>query len=111
MGFFFVVWLFEIEILVLLFHVQVLISGKEEPEAEISPAMDAVLRIFKRVNGISDSSSNSGSAPGTCSVRLLVASSQAVNLIGKKGEAIRSIQESSNATVRVLSGMCFYVLT
>ncbi|CAL9038415.1 unnamed protein product [Musa banksii] len=82
----------------------VLISGKEEPEAEISPAMDAVLRIFKRVNGISDSSSNSGSVPGTCSVRLLVASSQAVNLIGKKGEAIRSIQESSNATVRVLSG-------
>ncbi|URE30833.1 KH domain [Musa troglodytarum] len=82
----------------------VLISGKEEPEAEISPAMDAVLRIFKRVNGFSDSSSNSGSAPVTCSVRLLVASSQAVNLIGKKGEAIRSIQESSNATVRVLSG-------
>ncbi|CAD5164280.1 unnamed protein product [Musa acuminata subsp. malaccensis] len=82
----------------------VLISGKEEPEAEISPAMDAVLRIFKRVNGISDISSNSGSVPGTCSVRLLVASSQAVNLIGKKGEAIRSIQESSNATVRVLSG-------
>ncbi|RWW19856.1 hypothetical protein GW17_00016062 [Ensete ventricosum] len=83
----------------------VLISGKEEPEAEISPAMDAMLRIFKRVNGISDSNSNSVSASGTCSVRLLVAASQAVNLIGKKGEAIRSIQESSNATVRVLSGM------
>ncbi|CAL9130310.1 unnamed protein product [Musa acuminata var. zebrina] len=86
----------------------VLISGKEEPEAEISPAMDAVVRIFKRVNGISDiaaDGTNLGSAaPGTCSVRLLVAASQAVNLIGKKGEAIRTIQESSNATVRVLTG-------
>lgn len=94
-------------------HIQVLISGKEEPEAEISPAMDAVVRIFKRVNGISDiaaDGTNLGSAaPGTCSVRLLVAASQAVNLIGKKGEAIRTIQETSNATVRVLTGsMCFY---
>lgn len=67
--------------------------------------MDAVLRIFKHVNGISDSvpdHKNSGSTAATCSVRLLVASSQAVNLIGKKGEAIKSIQGSSNATVRVI---------
>lgn len=67
--------------------------------------MDAVLRIFKHVNGISDNvpdHKNSGSTVATCSVRLLVASSQAVNLIGKKGEAIKSIQESSNAAVRVI---------
>ncbi|EEF31197.1 conserved hypothetical protein [Ricinus communis] len=31
----------------------VLISGKEEPEAALSPAMDAVLRVFKRVSGLS----------------------------------------------------------
>ncbi|XP_074556720.1 RNA-binding KH domain-containing protein PEPPER-like isoform X2 [Curcuma longa] len=83
----------------------VLISGKEELEAKIPPAMDAVLRIFKHVNGISDNvpdHKNSGSTVATCSVRLLVASSQAVNLIGKKGEAIKSIQESSNAAVRVI---------
>ncbi|WOL09570.1 RNA-binding KH domain-containing protein PEPPER [Canna indica] len=87
----------------------VLISGKEEPEAEISPAMDAVLRIFKCVNGMIDSATDgtnmgSAAAPGTCSIRLLVASSQAVHLIGKKGEAIKSIQESSNASIRVLAG-------
>ncbi|KAI7753971.1 hypothetical protein M8C21_029103 [Ambrosia artemisiifolia] len=29
----------------------VLISGKEETEAPLSPAMDAVIRVFKRVNG------------------------------------------------------------
>ncbi|KAI3827652.1 hypothetical protein L1987_01732 [Smallanthus sonchifolius] len=29
----------------------VLISGKEETEASLSPAMDAVIRVFKRVNG------------------------------------------------------------
>ncbi|WOL10490.1 hypothetical protein Cni_G19247 [Canna indica] len=86
----------------------VLISGKEELEAEISPAMHAVLRICKHVNGIldnADDGTNSGSAaPGICLVRLLVASSQAMDLIGKKGEVIRSIQESSDATVRVLTG-------
>ncbi|XP_042375949.1 RNA-binding KH domain-containing protein PEPPER-like [Zingiber officinale] len=89
----------------------VLISGKEELEAKIPPAMDAVLRIFKHVNGISDSvpdHKNSGSTVATCSVRLLVASSQAVNLIGKKGEAIKSIQGSSNATVRVIGDLPFY---
>lgn len=92
---------------------QVLISGKEELDAEISPAMDALLRIFKRINGISDIVAHGmnleSTAPGsgTCSVRLLVASSQAVSLIGKKGESIKSIQEKSNATVRVLTGICF----
>nr|CAD1835051.1 unnamed protein product [Ananas comosus var. bracteatus] len=29
----------------------VLIHGREEPEEEISPAMDAVVRVFKRLNG------------------------------------------------------------
>lgn len=83
----------------------VLISGKEEPEALMSPAMEAVVRIFKRVNGISDNEGE-GKAPGGtyCSIRLLVASTQAINLIGKQGSLIKSIQESTSASVRVLSG-------
>ncbi|KAL5699722.1 hypothetical protein ACHQM5_030588 [Ranunculus cassubicifolius] len=84
----------------------VLVSGKEEPEAPISPAMSGVLRVFKRINGLSD---NEGDAPpaginAPSSVRLLVASSQAINLIGKQGALIKSIQETTGASVRVLSG-------
>ncbi|KAF5175397.1 Rna-binding kh domain-containing protein pepper [Thalictrum thalictroides] len=86
----------------------VLISGKEEPEAPISPAMNAVLRVFKRINGLSETEGEStgpSTAGGmTCSVRLLVASSQAINLIGKQGALIKSIQEGTGASVRVLSG-------
>ncbi|KAJ4962438.1 hypothetical protein NE237_022377 [Protea cynaroides] len=86
----------------------VLISGKEEPEAQVSPAMNAVLRVFKRVQGLPENEGNAtGSAAAgvsTCSIRLLVASSQAINLIGKQGSLIKSIQESTGATVRVLSG-------
>ncbi|KAH0456703.1 hypothetical protein IEQ34_014610 [Dendrobium chrysotoxum] len=83
----------------------VLISATEEQDAEISPAMDAVLRVFKRVNDISEGSGDGADqASATASIRLLVASSQAVNLIGKQGAIIKSIQEGTNATIRVLSG-------
>ncbi|KAI4344468.1 hypothetical protein L6164_011692 [Bauhinia variegata] len=93
----------------------VLISGKEEPEAPLSPAMDAVIRIFKRVSGLSESDSENkasgAAAVAFCSVRLLVASTQAINLIGKQGSLIKSIQENTGALVRVLSGdeVPFYV--
>ncbi|CAH2077921.1 unnamed protein product [Thlaspi arvense] len=83
----------------------VLISGKEEPEAYMSPAMDAVVRVFRRVSGLPDNDDddvqNAGSA--FCSVRLLVASTQAINLIGKQGSLIKSIVENSGASVRILS--------
>ncbi|KAL5098189.1 hypothetical protein RYX36_002516 [Vicia faba] len=83
----------------------ILISGKEELEAAISPAMDAAIRIFKRVSGLSEIDSEiKGSAGVTvCSIRLLVPSTQAISLIGKQGSLIKSIQESSGASVRVLS--------
>lgn len=85
-----------------------LISGREEPEAPLSPAMDAVIRIFKRISGLADSEGDakvSGPAGvAFCSIRLLVASTQAINLIGKQGSLIKSIQESTGASVRVLSG-------
>ncbi|CAK7354306.1 unnamed protein product [Dovyalis caffra] len=87
----------------------VLISGKEEPEAPLSPAMDAVLRVFKRVSGLSpgegDNTVSAAVATGSafCSMRLLVASSQAINLIGKQGSIIKSIQENTGAAVRVMA--------
>ncbi|KAI0500286.1 hypothetical protein KFK09_018498 [Dendrobium nobile] len=83
----------------------VLISAKEEQDAEISPAMDAVLRVFKRVNDISDGAGDGADqASAAASIGLLVASSQALNLIGKQGTTIKSIQEGTTATIRVLSG-------
>ncbi|CAI0438790.1 unnamed protein product [Linum tenue] len=85
----------------------VLITGKEEPAAPLSPAMDAVLRVCKRVNGPSsgegDNTNAAAAGAAICSIKLLVASSQAINLIGKQGSIIRSIQESSGAAVRVLA--------
>ena len=83
-----------------------MISGKEEPEAARSPAMEAVIRVYKRVSGLStgegDSTGSAVAGAAFCSIRLLVASSQAINLIGKQGSTIKSIQESTSATVRVL---------
>ncbi|KAK4257737.1 hypothetical protein QN277_007289 [Acacia crassicarpa] len=84
---------------------KVLISGKEEPEATLSPAMDAAIRVFKRVYGLSEGDGEAGPAGvAYVSVRLLVASTQAINLIGKQGSLIKSIQESTGASARVLSG-------
>ncbi|GAA0173235.1 RNA metabolism protein [Lithospermum erythrorhizon] len=85
----------------------VLISGKEDPEAELSPAMDAALKVFNRISGLT---SSDGTNPDVaiagaafCSMKLLVASSQAIHLIGRQGSTIKSIQESSGAAMRILS--------
>lgn len=86
----------------------ILIYAKEEPEAELSPAMDAVIRVFKRISGVfengADSSTQASSTPVTCSARLLVPASQAINLIGKQGSSIKSIQENTGATIRIITG-------
>ncbi|XP_071697354.1 RNA-binding KH domain-containing protein PEPPER-like [Rutidosis leptorrhynchoides] len=82
----------------------VLISGKEETELPLSPAMDAVIRIFRRINGFPDNQSESIASVPFCSIRLLVPSMQAISLIGKQGSSIKSIQESTGCSVRVLSG-------
>ncbi|KAF5936686.1 hypothetical protein HYC85_024192 [Camellia sinensis] len=86
----------------------VLISGKEELESPLSPAMDAVIRVFKRVNGLPESEGDR-KVPGAafCSIRFLVASTQAINLIGKQGSLIKSIQESTGASIRVLSSVYY----
>ncbi|KAF3782257.1 RNA-binding KH domain-containing protein PEPPER [Nymphaea thermarum] len=83
----------------------VLVYGKEEPDAKMSPAMDAALRVFKRVTGLTDGEGDGTSSVASlpCSFRMLIASSQAISLIGKQGTLIKSIQENSGAHMRVLS--------
>lgn len=83
----------------------VLISGREDPDAQMSPAMNAAVRVFKRVAGLEDGDPGAVAAGAAfCSCRLLVASSQAIHLIGKHGSTIKSIHEKSGASLRVLSG-------
>nr|XP_043621286.1 RNA-binding KH domain-containing protein PEPPER-like [Erigeron canadensis] len=82
----------------------VLVSGKEETELPLSPAMDAAIRIFKRINGFPENEGESIASVPFCSIRLLVPSMQAISLIGKQGSLIKSIQESTGCSVRVLSG-------
>ncbi|XP_021314432.1 RNA-binding KH domain-containing protein PEPPER isoform X1 [Sorghum bicolor] len=82
----------------------VLVSAKEEVEAEMSPAMNAAIKIFKHINEIEEINSDgtlSASASDICSVRLLVPFEQAVHLIGKQGVTIKSIEESTGTTVRI----------
>ncbi|XP_076956381.1 RNA-binding KH domain-containing protein PEPPER-like [Bidens hawaiensis] len=81
----------------------VLITGKEEPELPFSPAMDAVIRVFKRINGFPETEGESLASVPFCSIRLLVPSVQALSLIGKQGSSIKAIQESTGCSVRVLS--------
>lgn len=78
---------------------------KEEVEAELSPAMNAAIKIFMHINEIEVINSDgtlSASAPEICSVRLLVPFAQAVHLIGKQGVTIKPIQESTGTTIRII---------
>ncbi|KAK6927782.1 K Homology domain, type 1 [Dillenia turbinata] len=84
----------------------VLISGKEELDSPLSPAMDAVIRVFKRVIGLSlnedDGAVSEAASVAFCSMRMVIAASQGMHLIGKQGSTIKSIQEGSGASVRIL---------
>ncbi|KAJ9172047.1 hypothetical protein P3X46_015337 [Hevea brasiliensis] len=77
----------------------VMVSAKEEPNVSISPAMDGLLRVHKQILGSDDSAS-----PATSDIkaRLLVAGAQAASLIGKQGSTIKSIQDASGCTIRIL---------
>ncbi|KAI3449731.1 hypothetical protein Pfo_006396 [Paulownia fortunei] len=81
----------------------VMVSAKEEPDLPIPPALDGLLKIHKR---IVDADSDPANAPsgGTVCTRLLVAATQAGSLIGKQGATIKSIQDDSHCTIRVLGG-------
>lgn len=93
-----------------------MISAKDEPDALISPAMDGLLRIHKRIADGSDGESGQPqqSAGNIEPTRLLVPASQAGSLIGKQGTTIKSIQDSSKSVVRILGKFFlhfFYVMS
>ncbi|CAL0301809.1 unnamed protein product [Lupinus luteus] len=82
----------------------VMVSGKEEPDSSLPPAVDGLLRVHKRlIDGLeSDFSHAPSGVGGKVSTKLLVPASQAGSLIGKQGGTVKSIQEASNCIVRVL---------
>ncbi|CAD6205886.1 unnamed protein product [Miscanthus lutarioriparius] len=85
----------------------VMISAKDEPEAPLSPAVDGLLRVHKRITDSSDGESGrpQRSAGNIGPTRLLVPSSQAGSLIGKQGATIKSIQDSSKSVVRIVENV------
>lgn len=89
-----------------------MISAKEEPSLSIPPAMDGLLKVHKRIIDVDHDSTNTPSGAGKpVSTRLLVAATQAAILIGKQGATVKSIQDESHCTIRILGGGdCFFNL-
>ncbi|CAM8928717.1 unnamed protein product [Rhodiola kirilowii] len=78
----------------------VMVSAKEEPDADIPPAVEGLLQVHKRlIASDSDSLAQSG---GVMSTKFLVADTHAGSLIGKQGATIKVIQDTSKCTIRVL---------
>ncbi|GFZ19764.1 RNA-binding KH domain-containing protein [Actinidia rufa] len=83
----------------------VMVSAKEEPDAPVSPAMDGLLRVHKCIVDVdSDPASVPPGTGGMVCTRLLVAANQAGSLIGKQGGTIKTVQDASSCTIRVLGG-------
>ena len=81
-----------------------MVSAEEELNLPLSPAMDALLRVHKRIIDVDTNFAHAtSSSVGTIITRVLVADTQAGSLIGKQGSTIKSIQDASNCTIRVLS--------
>lgn len=81
----------------------VMISAKEEPSLSIPPAMDGLLKVHTRIIDVDHDSTNAPSGKPAIT-RLLVAATQAAILIGKQGATVKSIQDESRCTIRVLGG-------
>eukprot|EP00897_Mesotaenium_endlicherianum_P001239 jgi/Mesen1/1142/ME001236S00023 len=79
----------------------VVVSAKEEPDLEKSPAMVAFVKVHQRVIE-GPEGEMPGPPAGTVSSRMLVAANQASSLIGRQGSTVKQIQEESGANVRVL---------
>lgn len=78
-----------------------MVSAKEEPDLQMPPALDGLLKIHKHIvdSALDPANARPG---GTVCTRLLVAASQAGSLIGKQGATIKCIQDDSHCTIRVL---------
>ncbi|GJM95252.1 hypothetical protein PR202_ga11964 [Eleusine coracana subsp. coracana] len=85
----------------------VMISAKDEPDAELPPAVDGLLRVHKRItdglDGEPDQPQRGAATIGP--TRLLVPASQAGSLIGKQGATIKSIQDASKCVLRILENV------
>lgn len=81
----------------------VMISAKEEHDASFSPAMDGLLKVHRRtLDGLNNDTSNPVPPHNMVFTRLLVPAAQAGSLIGKQGATIKTVQEGSNCTIRIL---------
>ena len=92
------------DILMLFSCLKVMISAKDEPDAVLSPAVDGLLRVHKRITDGLDAETDQPQR-GTVTAgptRLLVPASQAGSLIGKQGGTIKSIQVASKCALRIL---------
>ncbi|KAL5225353.1 hypothetical protein ABZP36_011992 [Zizania latifolia] len=85
----------------------VMISAKDEPDALVSPAVDGLLRVHKRITDSLDGEPDQPQrAAGTVGpTHLLVPASQAGSLIGKQGATIKSIQDASKCAIRILENV------
>lgn len=72
-------------------------------EREVSPAQEALIRVFDRVLEV-DAETDGGAAPGSVSCRLLVASGQVGCVMGKGGKVIERIRKGTGAKIKVLPG-------
>ncbi|CAI7838215.1 unnamed protein product [Closterium sp. NIES-54] len=86
----------------------VLVSGREDPDLELPPAVVAMMRVHRRiVEGVSEDeieASQPGEGfRGQVATRLLVPATQAGSLIGRQGQTIKALQDSTGAHIRILS--------
>ncbi|CAI5521790.1 unnamed protein product [Closterium sp. Naga37s-1] len=86
----------------------VLVSGREDPDSELPPAVVAMMRVHRRiVEGVSEDeieASQPGEGfRGQVAIRLLVPATQAGSLIGRQGQTIKALQDSTGAHIRILS--------
>ena len=98
------------DILMLFSCLKVMISAKDEPDAVLSPAVDGLLRVHKRITDGLDAETDQPQR-GTVTAgptRLLVPASQAGSLIGKQGGTIKSIQDASKCALRIVGNVLLF---
>lgn len=85
-----------------------MVSAKEEPDRPIPPAVEGLLRVHKQVCNVDRDPADSASGAGRPGVtRLLVADTQAGSLIGKQGATIKTFQDSTGCSIRILGSGVF----
>lgn len=85
----------------------VMISAKDEPDTELPPAVDGLLRVHRRItDGLeAETDQPQRAIVNTGPTRLLVPASQAGSLIGKQGATIKSIQDASKCVLRIVENV------